>query len=124
MEWRTKQVLEYENRAKRYKNEEIFKDKQMVYLLVPHASALQMNMTKFIFIGPLFIDTALDKMHYRLRDVTGLLLDGTYHMTHIKQGSAHTPLGIADKFDTYEKALKTHYLINLLLKHRTINYRK
>ena len=24
LEWRTKQVLEYENRAKRYKNEEIF----------------------------------------------------------------------------------------------------
>ena len=40
----------------------------MVYLLAPHASALQMNTTKFKqdFIGPLFIDTALDKTHYRL----------------------------------------------------------
>ena len=45
-------------------------------------------------------------MHYRLKDVTGLLLDGTYHVNHIKKGSAHTPLGIADKFDIYEKALK------------------
>ena len=108
LEWRTKQVLEYENRAKRYKNEEIFKDNQMVYLLALHASVLQMNTTKFKqdFIGPLFIDTALNKMHYRLKDVTGLLLDGTYHVNHIKKGSAHTPLGIADKFDTYEKALK------------------
>ena len=119
LEWRTKQALEYENRAKRYKNEVIFEDNQMVYLLVPHASALQMNTTKFKqdFIGPLFIDTALDKMHYRLKDMTGLLLDGTYHVNYIKKGSAHTPLGIADKFDTYEKALKTYYLINLLLKH-------
>ena len=27
-------------------------------------------------------------------------------MNRIKKGSAHTPLGIEDKFDTYEKALK------------------
>ena len=108
MEWRTKQALEYENRAKRYKNEEIFEDNQMVYLLAPHASVLQMNTTKFKqdFIGPLFIDIALDKMQYRLKDTTGLLLDSTYHVNHIKKGSAHMPLGITDKFDTYEKALK------------------
>ena len=41
LEWRTKQALEYENKAKRYKNEEIFEDNQMVYLLALHASALQ-----------------------------------------------------------------------------------
>ena len=57
----------------------------------------------------LFIDTALDKTHYRLKDATGLLLGGTYHVNHIKKGSACTPLGIVDKFDTYEIALKTHY---------------
>ena len=36
----------------------------MVYLLAPHVSALQMNTKKFKqdFIGPLFIDTALDKL--------------------------------------------------------------
>ena len=81
----------------------------MVYLLALHASALQMNTTKFKqdFIGPLFIDTTLDKTHYRLKDVTGLLLDGTYHMNSIKKGSACTPSGIVDKFDTYETALKT-----------------
>ena len=35
----------------------------MVYLLAPHASVLQTNTMKFKqdFIGPLFIDTALDK---------------------------------------------------------------
>ena len=62
------------------------------------------------FIGPLFIDTALDKTHYRLKDATGLLLDGTYHMNHIKKGSACTPLGIVDKFDTYETALENTLL--------------
>ena len=112
LEWRTNQVLEYKNRAKRYKNEEIFEDNQMVYLLATHASALQINTTKFKqdFIGPLFIDTTLDKMHYRLKDMTGLLLDGTYHMNGIKKGSVHTPLGIVDKFNTYEKALKNTLL--------------
>ena len=30
LEWRTKQVLEYESRAKRFRNEEIFQDNQMV----------------------------------------------------------------------------------------------
>ena len=84
----------------------------MVYLLAPHASALQINTTKFKqdFIGSLFIDTILDKTHYRLKDVTGLLLDSMYHMNHIKKGSAHTPLGIVDKFDTYETALKNTLL--------------
>ena len=103
LEWRTKQALEYKSKTKKFRNKDIFQDNQMVYLLAPHASALQMNTTKFKqdFIGPLFIDTALDKTHYRLKDATGLLLDGTYHVNHIKKGSAHTPLGIVDKFDTY-----------------------
>ena len=84
----------------------------MIYLLALHASALQMNTTKFKqdFIGPLFIDTALDKTHYRLKDMTGLLLDGTYHMNHIKKGSARTPLGIVNKFNTYGTALKNTLL--------------
>ena len=42
--------------------------------------------------------------------MTGLLLDGTYHMNHIKKGSACIPLGIGDKFDTYEKAHKNTLL--------------
>ena len=118
LEWRTKQPLEYENKAKKFRNEEIFQDNQMVYLLAPHASALQTNTTKFKqdFIGPLFIDTALDKTHYRLKNATGLLLDGTYHMNHIKKGSARTPLGIVNKFDTYETALKNTLLNKFAIK--------
>ena len=80
----------------------------MVYLLAPHSSAMQTSTMKFQqdFIGPLFTDTTLDKMHYRLKDATGLLLDGIYHVNHIKKGSAHTPQGIVNTFDGYEKALK------------------
>ena len=112
LEWRTKQALEYKSKMKKCQNEEIFQDNQKVYLLAMHASALQMNTTKFKqdFIGPLFIDTALDKTHFRLKDVTGLLLDGTYHVNHIKKGSARTRLGIVDKFDMYETALKNTLL--------------
>ena len=92
--------------------EEIFEDNQMVYLLAPHSSILQTSTMKFRqdFIGPLFIDTTLDKTHYRLKDATGLLLDGTYHMNHIKKGSAHTLQGIVNTFDDYEKALKNTLL--------------
>ena len=55
-------------------------------------------------------ESRANKTHYRLKDTTGLLLDGTYHVNHIKKGSAHTPLGIVDKFDTYETALKNTLL--------------
>ena len=47
LEWRTKQALEYKSRAKIFRNEEIFQDNQMVYLLAPHALTLQTNTTKF-----------------------------------------------------------------------------
>ena len=107
LEWRTKQALEYEKKNRQYTNEEMYQNDQMIYLLAPHSSALQTDTTKFKqdFIGPLFIDTAIDKTHYRLKDPTGLLLDGMYHMNRIKKGSACTPHGIVNTFDGYQKAL-------------------
>ena len=89
----------------------------MVYLLVPHLSALQTDTTKFKqdFIGPLFIDTALDKTHYRLKDANGLLLDGMYHVNRIKKGSVCTPQDIVDTFDGYQKALKSTLLNKLAI---------
>ena len=88
LEWRTQQALEFKNRNRQFTKEEIFEDDQMVYLFAPHSSALQTSTTKFRqdFIGPLFIDTTLDKTHYRLKDATGLLLDGTYHMNLVNLG--------------------------------------
>ena len=82
LEWRTQQALDCKKKNKQYTNEEIFQDDQMVYLLAPHSSALQTDTTKFKqdFFGPLFINTALDKTCYRLKDAPGLLLDGTYHV--------------------------------------------
>ena len=112
LEWRTQQALEYKKKNKQYTSEEIFQDDQIVYLLAPHSSVLQTDTTKLKqdFIGPLFIDTALDKTHYRLKDATGLLLDGMYHVNRIKKGSAHSPQGIVSTFDGYEKALKNTLL--------------
>ena len=112
LKWRTQQALEYEKKNKQYTNEEIFQDDQMVYLLAPHSSALQTDTTKFKqdFIGPLFIDTALDKTHYRLKDATGFLLDGMYHVNQIQKCSVHTLQGIVSTFDGYEKALKNTLL--------------
>ena len=112
LDWRTQQALEFENRNRQFTKEEIFEDDQMVYLLAPHSSALQTSAMKFRqdFFGPLFIDTTLDKTHYRLKDAICLLLDGTYHVNHIKKCSACTPQGIVNTFDDYEKALKNTLL--------------
>ena len=89
----------------------------MVYLLAPHSSVLQTDTTKFKqdFIGPLFIDTALDKTHYRLKNATGLLFNGMYHMNRIKKGSVCTPQGIVDTFNGYQKALKNTLLNKLAI---------
>ena len=86
--------------------------------MAPHLSALQTDTTIFKqdFIGPLFVDTAIDKTHYRLKDATGLLLDGMYHVNRIKKGSVRTPQGIVDTFDGYQKALKNTLLNKLAIK--------
>ena len=114
LKWRTQQALEFENKNKQFTDKEIFEDDQMVYLLAPQSSALQTNTTKFRqdFIGPLFIDTTLDKTPFWLKDSTGLLLNGMYHVNHIKRGSGYTLQGIVNTFDGYKKALKTPYLTN------------
>ena len=114
---RTKQALEYEKKNRQYTNEEIFQDDQMIYLLAPHLSALQTDTTKFKqdFIGPLFIDTAIDKTHYRLKDATGLLLDDMYHVNRIKKGSVRTPQGTVNTFDGYQKVLKNTLLSKLAI---------
>ena len=116
LEWHTKQALEFENKNKQFTQEEIFEDNQIVYLLAHHSSALQTNTTKQDFMGPLFIDTTLSKTHYRLKDTTGFLLDGTYHMNQIKRGSVCTLQGIVNTFDGYEKALKNTLLNKLAIK--------
>ena len=105
------------NRNKQFTKEEIFENDQMVYLLTPHSSALQTRIMKFRqdFIGLIFIDTILDKTHYKLKGVTGLLLDGTYHVNQIKKGSVHTPQGVVNTFDDYEKALKNTLLNKLAI---------
>ena len=117
LEWRTQQALEYEKKNRQFTNKEIFQDDQMVYLLALHSSAFQTDTAKFKqdFIGPLFIDTALDKTHYGLKDTPGLLLDGTYHVNRIKKGSALTLQGIVNTFDGYQKALKNTLLNKLAI---------
>ena len=112
LEWRTQQALEFKNRNKQFTKEEIFEGDQMIYLLAPHSSALQISTMKFRqdFIGLLFINTALNKTHYRLKDASCLLLDSTYHVNSIKKGSVCTLQGIVNTFDDYEKALKNTLL--------------
>ena len=93
LEWKTQQALEFETKNRQFTKDEIFEDNQMVYLLAPHSSALQTSTAKFRqdFIGPLFIDTALDKTHYRLKDITGLFIGRHIsHELYQERFSAHT----------------------------------
>ena len=101
----------------RIREENTFQHNIMVYLLAPPLSALETDTTKFKqdFIGPLFIDTALGRTHYRLKDATELLLDGTYHVNRIKKGSVCSLQGIVDTFDGYQKALKNTLLNKLAI---------
>ena len=73
-----------------------------------HYKQIPLNSSKILLVH--HSDTALDKTHYRLKDATWLLLDGTYHMNRIKKGSAHTLQGIVNTFDGYKKALKNTLL--------------
>ena len=47
LEWRTQQALELQNKSKMLTNTETFTENDIVYLLAPHASALQTNAQKF-----------------------------------------------------------------------------
>ncbi|MCG8623175.1 MAG: hypothetical protein MJE68_14415, partial [Proteobacteria bacterium] len=102
MEWRTLQALELRNKNAMLTNTETFAENDIVYLLAPHASALDSDAQKFRqdYVGPLAIDTKIDDTHYLLKDITGRTLKGDYHINRIKKAGEITPDGVAN---TYEK---------------------
>ena len=55
LEWCTLQALELHNKNRMLTNIETFAENDIVYLLAPHASALQSNAQKFRqdYVGPL-----------------------------------------------------------------------
>ena len=77
-------------------NTESFSENDIVYLLAPHASALQTNAQKFRqdYVGPLAIDTKIDETHYLLKDITGRTLKGDYHINRIKRAGELSPDGV------------------------------
>ena len=87
LEWHTQQALELQSKSKMLTNTEMFAENDIVYLLAPHASALQTNAQKFRqdYVGPLAIDTKIDETHYLLKDITGRTLKGDYHINRIKR---------------------------------------
>ena len=96
LEWRTKQALELRTKTKMLTNTESFAENNIVYLLAPHASALQTNAQKFRqdYVGPLAIDTKIDETHYLLKDITGRTLKGNYHINRIKRAGELSPDGV------------------------------
>ena len=96
LEWCTQQALELQSKSKMITNTETFAENDIVYLLAPHASALQTNAQKFCqdYVGPLAINTKIDETHYLLKDITGRTLKGDYHINRIKRAGELLPDGI------------------------------
>ena len=101
LEWHTLQALDFHNKNRMLTNIETFAVNDIVYLLAPHASALQSNAQKFRqdYVGPLAIDTKLDDTHYLLKDITGHTLKGDYHINRLKRAGEITPEGIIKSYE-------------------------
>ena len=101
LEWRTLQALELWDKNKMLTNIETFEPNDLVYLLAPYSSSLQSKAQKFRqdYIGLLAIDTKIDDTHYLLKDVTGRILPGDYHINRIKRAKEVTPDGLADTYE-------------------------
>ena len=101
LEWHTLQALDFRNKNRMLTNIETFAANDIVYLLVPHASALQSNAQKFRqdYVGPLAIDTKIDDTHYLLKDITGHTLKGDYHINRLKRAGEITPEGIIKSYE-------------------------
>ena len=102
LEWWTLQALELHNKNRMLTNIDTFAENDIVYLLVPHASALQSNAQKFRqdYVGPLAIDTKIDDTHYLLKDITGRTLKGDYHINRLKRAGEITPEGVIKSYDS------------------------
>ena len=101
LEWHTVQALELRDKNKMLTNIETFAENDIVYLLAPHASALQSNAQKFRqdYVGPLAIDTKIDNTHYLLKDITGCTLKGDYHINRLKWVGEVTPEGVIKSYE-------------------------
>ena len=101
LEWRTLQALELHNKNRMLTNIETFAENDIVYLLAPHASALQSNAQKFIqdYVGPLAIDMKIDDTHYLLKDITSRTLKEDYHINRLKRAGEINPEGIIKNYE-------------------------
>ena len=82
-------------------NVEQYEPNNLVYLLAPYSSSLQSSAQKFRqdYVGPLAIDRKLDDTHYLLKDVTGRMMPGNFHINRIKTAKEVTPDGIATTYE-------------------------
>ena len=101
LKWRTVQALELQDKNKMLTNIETFNENDIIYLLAPHASALQSNAQKFRqdYVGLLAIDTKIDDTHYLLKDITGHTLKGDYHINRLKRAGEITPEGVIKSYE-------------------------
>ena len=107
LEWRTVKALELHDKNKMLTNVETFAENDIVYLLAPHASALQSNAQKFRqdYVGPLAIDTKIDDTQYLLKDITGCTLKGAYHINRLKRAGEIMPEGVIKSYKQLQQQI-------------------
>ena len=107
LEWHTLQALDFQNKKRMLTNIETFAANDIVYLLAPHASALQSNAQKFRQdnVGLLAIDTKIDDTHYLLKNITGHTLKGDYHINRLKRTGEITPEGIIKSYKQLQQQM-------------------
>ena len=108
LEWHTLQALELHNKNRMLTNIETFAENDIVYLLAPHASALQSNAQKFRqdYVGHLAIDTKIDDTHYLLKDITSRTLKGDYHINRLKRAGEITPEGVIKSYEQLRQQMR------------------
>ena len=99
LQWRQLQALELQNKNRMFTNIETFAENDIVYLLVPHTSALQSSAQKFRqdYVGPLAIDTKTDDTHYFAQGHHRSYLKRRLSYEQIEESGRNNPRGCNKK---------------------------
>ena len=100
LEWKTQEVINRQEYIDLYKTQPNYNADDLVYILAPHASALQTGTTKFRqdYVGPMVVHQKLDSTHFLLKDLIGRTLPDVYHVNRLKLARIMTSIGIVSNY--------------------------
>ena len=98
----TKQLEQAMRSKEKLRKQPLFAPRQLVYLWMPAATDLDTKTRGFkvSYVGPLRVETLLDKNHVTLSDMQGRLIQGVYNIKRIKPACIRSddgPIGTTDE---------------------------